>query len=451
LPAAVLSAGNQNEPIHLAADYAAYRMEGDSTRDYIEIFYNLPRAELKFEPDTSGYVAIFDFSIEVADSTGAELDSATWKAGSRIDNLSVLKDSNYFISDMMTDIFPVGKYAIGMKIKSGEREGSCSFDMIVPVFRKDTLSLSSLQLAYEITPDTSSKFSKAGNRVLPNPSGRFTQDKNVVYIYAEGYDLSTAPGADSLYSIKIDILDKNGALFKSLPPNSYRKPGTSTTILTGFSTATFPRDSYSVRLSLDDGGGVAVAEKGFSVIATRERIQQEMLQSILNEFPEANRIASENDAKKFRDDIAFICTSDELKLYDSLNLEGKGNFQRDFWQARDPSPDTPENEFKLEHLRRVKYADDNFGQYQGFIRGWQTDRGRIYILYGEPSEIERNHSSIESRAWERWWYDSMEGGVYFIFVDLEDSGAYKLIHSSKKDEVKDYNWEDKVKMTLFQR
>ena len=77
--------------------------------------------------------------------------------------------------------------------------------------------------------------------------------------------------------------------------------------------------------------------------------------------------------------------------------------------------------------------------------------GRIYILYGEPSDIERNPSSIEERSWQRWWYDSIEGGVYFIFVDFEDTGNYTLVHSSKKDEVKDYNWEDKVKMTLFQR
>ncbi len=77
--------------------------------------------------------------------------------------------------------------------------------------------------------------------------------------------------------------------------------------------------------------------------------------------------------------------------------------------------------------------------------------GRIYILHGEPSEIERNQSSFEERSWQRWWYHGIEGGVYFIFVDFEGTGAHEMVHSSKKNEVKDYNWEDKVKMTLFQR
>jgi len=446
-----LYADDEITRIRLNADYSAYRMQDDSTRAYVEIFYNLPRRDLDFAPDTLGYLAIIDFKITVMDSTGNAIDSASWKAGNRIDKLSVLNDSYFLISDMLSEVFPVGEYKILLEAKSGNRVGKAGFRMSIPTFSASSLSLSPLELAFEATRDESSKFSKGGYKILPNPSGQFSQSKNVVYLYAEGYNFDTAPEADSMYSLKIDILDPAGEIVRSLPESRYKKPGSSASIITGFSTATLPRDYFVARLTLSDGQNSVSSQKRFSVVASPERIRQEMLQALLDEFPEANKITNDEEAAKFRDDISFIARPDELKLYDSLNLEGKSNFQRDFWQARDPEPDTPENEFKLEHYRRLKYADEHYGLYKGFIKGWQTDRGRIYLLYGEPSEIERNNSTIENRAWERWWYDSIEGGVYFIFVDFEGTGAFQLVHSSKKDEIKDYNWEDKVKMTLFQR
>ena len=444
-------AGDLSDDIHIQADYAAYRMDDDTARAYVEIFYNIPRAQLDYKPDTDGYVAIIDFAIWLMDSADTVIDSTFWKAGSRIENLSVLENSDYLIADMVTEVFSAGSYNIKLEAANGKRKGSSKFKMDIPVFGRDKLTLSSLQLAYEITPDTTGKFSKAGFRVLPNPSGYFSQDKNVVYIYAEAYNLDASDDSDSMYSANIEIYDSKGKLFKTIPEAKYEKPGSTAVIMTGFSSATLPRGYYSVHFSLKDGETIAYAEKKFAVVASRERLKQEMLQAILSEFPEASKLDNEEDIARFRQDITFIATQDELKLYDSLNLEGKRNYQRDFWQKRDPDPKTPENEFKLEHYRRIKYCDEQFGQYKGVIRGWQTDMGRIYILYGEPSEIEHNQSSIEERNWQQWWYHGLEGGVYFVFVDFEDTGAYSLVHSSKQDEVKDYNWEDKVKMTLFQR
>jgi hypothetical protein len=72
-------------------------------------------------------------------------------------------------------------------------------------------------------------------------------------------------------------------------------------------------------------------------------------------------------------------------------------------------------------------------------------------MYGEPSEIERFPSSLESRAWERWWYHGMEGGVYYIFVDYETADDFILVHSTKRDEIKDSGWEDKIRVSTYHR
>lgn len=437
--------------LQLNASYCTFRLEGDSTSSYVEIYYNLPRGQLKFQPDTSGYVAIIDFRITVKDKSGVLIDSASWKAGSRIKDLSTLEDSGFLISDVLAEVFPVGEYTITLSAVNDTKEGIRSFDMHVPAYSDEQLDISALELAYEITPDSVGKFLKAGHRILPSPSLRFMQGSGAIYIYAEAYNLNASPEAESTYSISLNILDSGGEIIKSIQPTIYPKPGQSAAILTGFSTATLDRGVYIIRLVLTDGAESVSAERGFTLVASPSQLRQKKLLAILKMFPQASRISSNDEAKKFRDDIAFIVSPQELKLYDSLNLGGKANFQKDFWAYRDPDPDTPENEFQLEHYRRLKYAEDNFGQYKGFIPGWKMDQGRIYILYGEPSDIERYQSSIEERAWERWWFHGLEGGVYFIFVDFEDTGSYVLVHSSKQNEVKDYNWENKVKMTLFQR
>lgn len=454
LAALTLSAlGGQAEAdiLNLSTDYSAYRLIGDSANSYVEIYYNLPRGQLDFRPDTVGYLALINFEITVRNKEGVLVDSASWRAGCRVDDLSVVEETEFLISDMIAETFPPGEYMITITAVSGENKGTSSFDMRVPPFESGKLSLSTLELAFEVTPDSLGKFVKAGHRVLPNPSRRFIQGSGPVYIYAEAYGLDNSPQADSFYTIALGILDSDGRNLKSISPAQYRKPGESAVILTGFSIATLKSGVYKVQLTLSDGSRSLAAEKNFTIVASPEYIMQERLQAILKQYPRATKIETEEDAEKFRDDIFYVATPEELKLYDSLNLQGKVSFQRDFWAARDPDSSTPENEFQLEHYRRLKYVEENFSQYKGFVQGWRSDQGRVYILYGEPSDIERNPSSIEERSWERWWYHGLEGGVYFVFVDFEDSGYFTLVHSSKQNEVKDYNWEDKVKMTVFQR
>ncbi len=91
--------------------------------------------------------------------------------------------------------------------------------------------------------------------------------------------------------------------------------------------------------------------------------------------------------KKWLDeDVRWIITDEELSAFKKLatNAE-RDQFIEAFWQRRDPTPDTEENEFKEEHYRRIAYADERFA---AGIRGSRTDRGRIYIMYGKPDTID---------------------------------------------------------------
>ncbi len=94
--------------------------------------------------------------------------------------------------------------------------------------------------------------------------------------------------------------------------------------------------------------------------------------------------------KWLNEDVAYIITDEERKAFKQMSTdEEREQFVEQFWLRRDPTPDTVENEYKEEHYRRIAYANEH---YASGIPGWKTDRGRIYITFGPPDEIESHPS-----------------------------------------------------------
>jgi GWxTD domain-containing protein len=148
--------------------------------------------------------------------------------------------------------------------------------------------------------------------------------------------------------------------------------------------------------------------------------------------------------KKWLDeDVPYIITDEERKAFKQLKTdEERDQFIEQFWLRRDPDPDTPENEYKDEYYQRVEYANEKF---TSGIAGWRTDRGRIYIMYGKPDELESHPSggsydrpsyegggSTTTYPFETWWYRYIEGigsDIEIEFVDPSGSGEYRIARS----------------------
>jgi GWxTD domain-containing protein len=152
--------------------------------------------------------------------------------------------------------------------------------------------------------------------------------------------------------------------------------------------------------------------------------------------------------KWLNEDVAYIITDEERSAFLRLQTdEEREQFIENFWLRRDPSPDTVENEFKEEHYRRIAYANEH---YASGIPGWKTDRGRIYITYGPPDEIE-DHSSGGSyerppeegggetstypfQQWRYRWIEGVGTNIIIEFVDPTMSGEFHMtMDPSEKD------------------
>ncbi len=161
------------------------------------------------------------------------------------------------------------------------------------------------------------------------------------------------------------------------------------------------------------------------------------------------RLALDSKSQKFLDQIRYIITSQEERIFREMPPEDRGKFIAEFWKRRDPSPQTQANEFRQQYYTRLAVADKAF---RAGIPGWMTDRGRIYILLGPPTDVikksmgdtptgfEKGKRELSSdlleegtrteRPTEIWVYnqypDYFSGPLRLVFVDYESTGDYKL-------------------------
>ena len=152
--------------------------------------------------------------------------------------------------------------------------------------------------------------------------------------------------------------------------------------------------------------------------------------------------------KWLNEDVIYIITPEERRSFLQLQTnEEREQFIEAFWQRRNPDPDSPENTFKEEHYRRIAYANEH---YASGIPGWKTDRGKIYIMWGPPDEVDSHPTggqwdrpmdqgggSTTTYPYEDWRYRYLEGmgeNVELEFVDPTSTGEYHLtMDPSEKD------------------
>lgn len=141
--------------------------------------------------------------------------------------------------------------------------------------------------------------------------------------------------------------------------------------------------------------------------------------------------------KWFEQEVTYIISDLEREVF----LQLKTNRERElfieaFWKQRDPTPGTPENEFRVEHYRRINYANQKFGRVAA-KPGWMTDRGRIYIILGEPLHVSRITGESQIYNTEIWFYQGLTEhglppGFYLVFFQKEGIGEY-ILYSPSRD------------------
>ncbi len=120
--------------------------------------------------------------------------------------------------------------------------------------------------------------------------------------------------------------------------------------------------------------------------------------------------------------MRYIAQEDSIKFYQNADFEAKKAFFKRFWLRQDPNPDTEDNEIMDEYYRRVNFANQHFSATG--LSGWLTDRGRIFIKFGAPDDIERHPFESDSYPFVVWQYYNLR--KRFVFIDRTGFGDYVL-------------------------
>jgi GWxTD domain-containing protein len=141
--------------------------------------------------------------------------------------------------------------------------------------------------------------------------------------------------------------------------------------------------------------------------------------------------------KWLEEEVVYIITPKEKEVFLQLETDREREIFIDaFWKQRDPDLLTPENEFRVEHYKRVAYANQFLGR-EGPGAGWRSDMGRLYIILGAPQQIERYENLTEIYPVVIWFYDGMAkynipNSFYIMFWKKSGTGEFEL-YSPVKD------------------
>jgi GWxTD domain-containing protein len=421
-------------------DFARFSV--NDTTAQVEVYIAVPRPALRFASFENQLRAEFACQVVIT-KNGVEAANHQWQVHSLARDSAEIKPGQLLFTQSRFQL-TAGTYRFYVRVHdvhNPAKQGVRAFQIIVEPFPLQQLAMSDLQLAARLERDTTqSIFHKNRYLVLPNPGALYGLELPMLYFYTEIYNLRFP--SDSSYSTHYRILDGESNEVKILPSKRRAIAGAKLVEVGGFNIVTMKSGSYAFDVRVVDHTNGAAASRRHKFFVYREKDQADVAADVsaagLDFLTQSYRQRTEKDLNKEFETTRYISSNEEKKIFSSLKPEGKRDFLVKFWQKRDDTPETPQNEYRDRYLSLVKYANTNFS---GFREGWKTDMGRVLLVYGQPDEIERFPSSNDARSYQVWRFFEIEGGVEFIFVELRSGGEMELVHSTARNELQDQTWQ----------
>ena len=421
-----------SDSMRILVDYSRFR--GDKNSVYVELSYAFPQRGLTYVADTAGLKAGVYLMVMVR-----QRDSLVYADQWIVPH--VLKDTTAI--DNQVNLVGISAMAlaeghymlkvIGSDRNNLARKDSVEMPLTVRMFRTDRMEISDVELATSIRRGKEgSSFYKNTLEVIPNVEGIFSE-KQKCFLYAEAYNLLTTEDRSN-YFVKTGVYDAVGreVIFRERPRQRVRE---SSVIVDNISVSQLRSGTYTMTMALLDSAKnvVSSSAKKFFVYNSKLGVDTTLLSQ--GSFLPLNEYASMAEPEMDQEFAwARYAASDEEKdQYDQLEgVKAKVKFLAEFWRRRPLG-------LREEYLERVANANSS---YRVLGRdGYRTDRGRVYIQYGPPDDNERHPNETNSRPYEIWSYNSIQGGVIFVFVQRQSGGDHELVHSTHRNEISDPNWQ----------
>lgn len=428
--------------VPIAVDYATFR--GNDSLAFVEIYVSFFQGNLQYQPDEEGkFVASFINKIELSQNDEV-VATREHRYQNTTEDTAKLTQYNQFV-DIFNLQLPYGTYKtkIEMKDVNSMRRGEYLMELTT-IKPADTLQFSDIELCSELRRDTAnSMFSKNQLRVVPHPRRVFDLLNPMLYFYVEVNNLSHDDDASHFYEFDYAVVNGQGDTIRHVPADKKEIMAPNMVEAGGFNVMALSRNIYFLQTKATDltTGQTTTARRKFFV---NKPIPKDTTKSTgpLPEIASIYHSFSPEQLKKEFEMAKYLANKKEEKIFENLeNPEAMKKFLTSFWRKQDKKQNyerggrSARNHF----MQLIQYANQNFDTMN--LEGWETDRGRVLLLYGRPDDIERHPSSMDQLPYEIWNYYQLEGGSFFVFADRQGFGDYELIHSSYRKEIQNPNWQ----------
>lgn len=409
---------------------------GDDSLTYCEVNVGLQRSELVYSQlGADSVYAKFALVASIFPNDSVLLSDTLDMEDRSTD--SIMRRGGAYFPYVFRYLLRPGDYNLTIELlqEGGQTETWTDAKLDVPSIT-DSTGVSGLALGVELDFSAEpSRFTKNGIRFVPNPLGIYGSRLKMLYYYVECYGLSTeSDGSDSLTVTRNVLFAESEKPAKQASVQKLAKPGSSVVIADGFPAYTLQSGTYVLELVISEQNhSDRIVSKKFYVYRPEDFLQgrEIALGTDLTKvmLSTGEDILNTIDPDSALDLMQYVLIKQDIRRARDMDSDGKRRFMIEYW--RTSHPDDPEAANL--HFARVDEANHRYS----FLNraGWKTDRGRVLILFGEPDFVDRRYADAAGSDHEIWYYDQLEGGVLFVFVDQSGFGDLDLVHSTKRGEI----------------
>lgn len=395
----------------LAIDYGIFWAE--DTFSFVEFYYSLPLSSLQPErvvKDTAFFSYKINFSLKGKINKKEKIEKRIF-----LPNYSSYKDLNKTYIDGFGLYLPFGKYVYQIEYLGKSYQDS----LIIKDFQNTTNLSSFIYLNDCGTEEKSGYFYRNGYYYTPNPERIYDLDKtSIAYIYFELYNLKR----DTIF-VGYQIFDEEGKLEKDFVPMKIMKDNKNLAKAIGIPLKGLtPGKKVLTLFLIEENQKVEQEKKEFYLVS--EKFNYPFLRDSLFSLKEYLFYLLERDKK-------------EKERYQKLNLIGKKKYLDNYFRISN-----------LDTLKsRVEYVNLKYSYMKK--KGIETDRGRIYLKYGEPEKKEIESFGIDIRPYEYWYYS--QTNYFYLFMDIHGDGNYLLLYTNDPKESNYPNYEKYLNYEIMEK
>jgi GWxTD domain-containing protein len=446
----------QRVPVDVTVDYATFMYEDEAS--LVEVYVGVGAPSLRYAATQGGFGATVPIRLALRPTTEGAPEGASaapaWTHNAElrfvVEDTSALETGQYFL-DRVRGAVPPGEYTLEIVVPAdsafSRSETRIELDpVIVPDYSDDDrAAISGMTLATSIRGGATAEdpFAHSGLSVVPNPNAVFGSDGGRLNFYAEAYGIPETADSET-YTLLAYVATADEP--RPLPGFQQRatRPVRDPDVLVGnFDVSSLPSGPYYLRLAALDASNEAIVEqsKKFFVLNPSVEAPSAVIGAPVDLEERFFAVMPADELELHLQQIEAIATQPELRQIRSVATdEGRRTFLAQFWRGRDEDSDASRNMAREEFSDRLRYIE-RYGV--GGMTSWQSDRGRVILRYGYPSEVDPRPQNQNMAPHEVWFFDNVpgQGQALFVFADRALTGRYELIHSTVVGEVAAPNWE----------